>query len=53
MAKRKAEHRALEKYTNTPKKNLKDTEFSAEYSGGEDAIKGANRNSKLGKKGRS
>ncbi|SFA77403.1 MULTISPECIES: hypothetical protein [unclassified Bacillus (in: firmicutes)] len=53
MTKRKAEHHALEKYSKTPKKNLKDTEFSAEYSGGEDAMKGANRNSKLGKKGRS
>lgn len=53
MAKRKAEFNAVEKYSKTPKKNLHDSEFSAEFSSGENPIKGANRNSKLGKKGRS
>ncbi len=53
MAKRKAEFNAAKKHTNTPKKNLQETEFSAEFSNGENPIKGANRNSKQGKKGRS
>lgn len=53
MAKRKAEFDAVEKYTKTPKKNVQESEFSAEYTHGEEAIKGANRNSKLGRKGRS
>lgn len=52
MAKRKAERNAVEKYTNTPKKNLQETEFSSEFAAGEDAGKGANRNSKQGRKGR-
>ena len=52
MAKRKAERNAVEKYTNTPKKNLQETEFSSEFASGEDASKGANRNSKQGRKGR-
>ncbi len=52
MAKRKAERNALAKYTNTPKKNIQETEFSAEFSAGEDAGKFANRNSKQGRKGR-
>lgn len=53
MAKRKAERNAVEKYTKTPHKNVQESEFSAEFTHGEEAIKGANRNSKLGKKGRS
>ncbi|XJZ28287.1 hypothetical protein ACF5W4_05700 [Bacillota bacterium Lsc_1132] len=53
MAKRKAEFNAVEKYSKTPHKNNHENEFSAEFAGGEEAIKGANRNSKLGKKGRS
>lgn len=57
MAKRKAEFDAVEKYSKTPKKNLKESEFSAEFSsnfsGGEDPYKGFNRNSELGRKGRS
>ncbi|GAE46493.1 hypothetical protein [Mesobacillus boroniphilus] len=36
MAKRKAERNALAKYTNTPKKNLQESEFSAEFAHGED-----------------
>ena len=52
MAKRKAERNALAKYTNTPKRNLPESEFSAEFSHGEDAGKFANRNSKQGRKGR-
>lgn len=53
LAKRKAEFNAVEKYSKTPKKNLQDSEFSAEFTSEENAIKGANRNSKLGRKGRS
>lgn len=53
MAKRKAEHNAVEKYTKTPHKNVQESEFSAEFTDNENAIKFANRNSKLGKKGRS
>lgn len=52
MAKRKAEKNALAKYTNTPKKNIQESEFSAEFAGGEDPGKFANRNSKQGRKGR-
>lgn len=52
MAKRKAERNALEKYTNTPKKNVQETEFSAEFASGEQSGKAANRNSKQGRKGR-
>jgi hypothetical protein len=53
MAKRKAEFNAVEKYSKTPRKNRQEGEFSAEFAQGEEAIKGANRNSKLGRKGRS
>lgn len=53
MAKRKAEHNAVEKYSKTPKKNLQESEFSAEFSAGENDMKGFNRNSKQGRKGRS
>lgn len=52
MAKRKAQFDAAEKHAKTPKKNLEETEFSAEFSQGDQPIKGANRNSKLGRKGR-
>lgn len=52
MAKRKAEYNAVEKYSKTPKKNLQESEFSAEFSQGEDPMKMANRNSKHGKEGR-
>ncbi|MEH7121809.1 hypothetical protein V7122_09365 [Bacillus sp. JJ1532] len=53
MAKRKAEFDAALKHTKTPKKNLEESEFSAEFSQGENPMKGANRNSKQGRKGRS
>ena len=53
MAKRKAEFNAVEKYSKTSKKNTQETEFSAEFSGGENPLKGANRNSKKGREGRS
>lgn len=53
MAKRKAEFDAAVKHTKTPKKNLQESEFSAEFSYGENPMKGANRNSKQGRKGRS
>jgi len=52
MAKRKAEFNAVEKYSKTPHKNVQDSEFSAEFTDNNNAIRGANRNSKLGKKGR-
>jgi len=51
MAKRKAEFNSVEKYSKTPKKNRQETEFSAEFSRGENPIKGANRNSKHGREG--
>lgn len=53
MAKRKAEFDAVEKYTKTPRKNIQESEFSAEFTDNNNAIRFANRNSKLGKKGRS
>jgi hypothetical protein len=51
--KRKAEVNAAVKLSKTPKKNLEETDFTAEFAQGEDPIKGANRNSKHGKEGRS
>jgi hypothetical protein len=51
--KRKAEEDAAVKLSKTPKRNLRETDFTAEFSHGEDAIKGANRNSKHGREGRS
>lgn len=53
MAKRKAERNAVEKYTKTPKQNTLESEFSAEFTHSEDTMKGFNRNSKQGRKGRS
>ncbi|MBP3038408.1 hypothetical protein J9303_02670 [Bacillaceae bacterium Marseille-Q3522] len=53
MTKRKANFDAIDKYSKTPKRNIQEEEFSAEFSRGEDEMKGANRNSKLGRKGRS
>lgn len=53
MAKRKAEYDAVEKYSKTPRKNRQQGDFSAEFAQGEEPMKGANRNSKLGRKGRS
>jgi hypothetical protein len=53
MEKRKAQFDAVEKQSKTPKKNLADSEFSAEFSHGESPSKRANRNSKLERKGRS
>jgi hypothetical protein len=54
MAKRKAEYNAVEKYSKTPHKNVQESEFSAEFTHGEDdKLRGANRNSKQGRKGRS
>ena len=50
--KRKAEMNAVTKLSKTPKKNLQGTEFSAEFTHGEDSMKGANRNSKHGKQGK-
>ncbi|MFT8322626.1 MAG: hypothetical protein ABF649_17225 [Bacillus sp. (in: firmicutes)] len=48
MVKRKAKFDSVEKYSKTPKKNSQESEFSAEFSQGENPIKGANRNSKHG-----
>ena len=50
--KRKAEMDAVNKLSKTPKKNLQETEFSAEFTHGENPMKGANRNSKHGKQGK-
>lgn len=50
--KRKAKHNAVEKYTKTPKENMEDTSPLVEFSDGEDPMKGANRNSHQGRKGR-
>jgi hypothetical protein len=52
LAKRKAEFNAVEKYSKTPRKNNQETEFSAEFANGENTMKGANRNSKQGRKGK-
>lgn len=52
MAKRKAKFDAVEKHSKTPKKNLEDTEFSAEFASGENPMKGFNRNSNKGREGR-
>ncbi|AIE59431.1 hypothetical protein [Bacillus methanolicus] len=52
MAKRKAEVNAVEKYSKTPKKNLQESKFSAEFGQDEDPMKMANRNSKNGREGR-
>ncbi|WP_170006771.1 hypothetical protein [Bacillus fonticola] len=53
MAKRKAERDQAYKSNKTPYENKRETEFSTEYAQGEEAIKGANRNSKQGRKNRS
>jgi len=52
MVKRKAKFDAVEKYSKTPKKNVAETEFSAEFMQGENPIKGANRNAKHGREGK-
>jgi hypothetical protein len=52
MVKRKAARDAVEKYAKTPKKNTEEMDYSAEFAAGEDPMKGANRNSNLGRKGR-
>ncbi|MBP1917067.1 hypothetical protein [Lederbergia galactosidilytica] len=52
MVKRKAIKNAVEKYAKTPVKNIQESDFTAEFAAGEDPMKGANRNSKYGKKGR-
>ncbi len=53
MTKRKAQMDAAKKNNQTPLKNKQETEFSAEYTHGEDTAKGKNRNSAKGMKGRS
>ncbi|GAA0324389.1 hypothetical protein GCM10008967_13670 [Bacillus carboniphilus] len=52
MAKRKAKFDAAIKNNKTPYKNKEETEFAADFAQGEEPIKGANRNSKQGRKGR-
>ncbi|WP_243291736.1 hypothetical protein [Bacillus sp. FJAT-47783] len=49
--KRKVAHEQARKNNFTPKESLPDTEFSATYDI-EDPMKGANRNSKKGSKGK-
>ncbi|CAM3681362.1 hypothetical protein [Mesobacillus zeae] len=53
MAKRKAERNAVEKYSKTPHQNNEESDFTPEFSHGEETGKFANRNSKQGRKGRS
>lgn len=52
--KRKAEYNTAEKTSKTPKKNLREAEFSTEFAGGEpeNPAKGFNRNSKQGRQGK-
>lgn len=50
--KRKAAFNAAEKASKTPKKNQAENEFSNEFAFGEDPMKGANRNSLQGRKGK-
>ena len=52
--KRKAEYDTAVKTSKTPKKNLRETEFSTEFAGGENEnpAKGFNRNSKKGQQGK-
>lgn len=52
MAKRKAGVNAAEKYSKTPKKNIEESDFTAEFAREEDLMKGANRNSKQGRAGK-
>ncbi|KYD10183.1 hypothetical protein MXL46_12395 [Heyndrickxia sporothermodurans] len=52
MAKRKAEVNAAVKHSHTPKRNVEEAEFSAEFANGEETAKHANRNSKQGRKGK-
>nr|WP_186324657.1 hypothetical protein [Paenibacillus bovis] len=52
MVKRKAERNAVEKHSKTPKKNIGESDYSAEFAAGESPMKGANRNSKQGRKGK-
>ncbi|MFK2826883.1 hypothetical protein QYG89_14605 [Bacillus sp. B190/17] len=52
MAKRKAERNAAEKHAKTPKKNIEEMDYSTEFAAEENPMKGANRNSNLGRKGR-
>ncbi len=51
IMKRKVAHEQARKNNFTPKESLPDTEFSATYDI-EDPMKGANRNSKKGSKGK-
>lgn len=53
MVKRKARFDAVEKHSKTPVKNLQETEFSPEFGNGENVMKGFNRNSQRGRKGKS
>lgn len=50
--KRKAKNNAVEKHSKTPKRNIDETDVTTEFGMEENAIKGANRNSKQGRKGR-
>ncbi|CAM4234488.1 hypothetical protein [Lederbergia lenta] len=52
MVKRKAARNAVEKYSKTPKENIEESDYTAEFAAGESPMKGANRNSNLGRKGR-
>jgi hypothetical protein len=49
--KRKAGFDAAKTNNKTPKESLPNDEVTAQYAGGEDMIRGANRNSKHGRQG--
>lgn len=51
--KRKAKFDAVEKHSKTPKRNIAEANITTEFAREENPMKGANRNSKLGRKGRS
>lgn len=53
IMKRKAKFAAVEKYSKTPKRNLTEMDVTTEFAREENPMKGANRNSQQGRKGRS
>jgi len=52
VAKRKAERNVVEKYTKTPYRNNQESDFTTEFAGEENPMKGANRNSQKGRAGK-
>ncbi|EMT46235.1 MULTISPECIES: hypothetical protein [Anoxybacillus] len=52
MMKRKVTHDAAKTNNQTPTESMPKDEFAAQYAGGEDMSRGANRNSKKGRQGK-